>query len=179
MVTQTRMTLEQFLALPNIDEQRLELIDGEVYEKMSPRWGHSRIATRLGVLLEPFGVAGVEPRTLIPASGDLGPSAPLPDLAFFVDDDPADEDWITRAPDVAVELLSLGQRQREIRAKVDAYIRFGVRSGWVVDLEGQTVDIYEGGERRTVAGNDLIQSPVIPGFAVSVNSLFERRGRKH
>ena len=34
MVTQTRMTLEEFLALPGIDEQRLELIDGEVYEKM-------------------------------------------------------------------------------------------------------------------------------------------------
>lgn len=177
VVTQTRMTLEEFLALPDIDERRLELIDGEVYEKMSPKWGHSRIVVRLGVLLEPFGVAGVEPRTLIPPSGDLGPSAPLPDLAFFLGDDPADDQWITRPPDLTVELLSIGQRQRDVRAKIDAYIRFGIRSVWVVDLERQTVDIYENGTRRTVAGEELIQSLAIPGFAIPVNSLFERRAR--
>ena len=178
MVTRTRMTLEEFLDLPGIDEQRLELIDGEVYEKMSPRWGHSRIATRLGNLLEPFGVAGVEPRAIIPPSGDLGPFAPLPDLAFYVEDDPDDDEWITRPPELAVELLSIGQSRRDIRAKVDAYVRFGVRSVWVVDLERRTVDIYENGERRTVSGDELIQTPVIPGFAVSVNTLFERRRRR-
>lgn len=179
MVTQTRMTLEEFLALPGIDEQRLELIDGEVYEKMSPRWGHSRLAMRLGILLEPFGIAGVEPRAIIPSSGDLGPSAPIPDLAFYLENDPQDDEWMTRPPDLAVELLSLGQNRREIRAKVDAYLRFGVRSVWVVDLERRSVDIYEGGGRRTVAGNELIQSPVVPGFAVSVNTLFERRPQQH
>ena len=178
MVTQTRLTLEQFLALPGIDEQRLELIDGEVYEKMSPRWGHSRIASRLGNLLEPFGVAGVEPRTVIPPSGDLGPFAPLPDLAFYVDDDPEDDEWITRPPDLAVELLSIGQNRREMRAKVEAYIRFGVRSVWVVDLERRTVDMYEEGERQTVSGEEMIRTEAIPGFAVSVNTLFERRPRR-
>ncbi|MBA4180046.1 MAG: hypothetical protein C0506_05600, partial [Anaerolinea sp.] len=138
---------------------------------------HSRIATRLGNLLEPFGVAGVEPRAIIPSSGDLGPFAPLPDLAFYVEGDPEDDEWITHPPDLAVELLSIGQSRRDVRAKVDAYIRFGVRSVWVVDLERRMVDIYEGGERRTVSGDELIESAVIPGFAVSVNTLFERRRR--
>jgi hypothetical protein len=31
------MSLEEFLALPDIDERRLELIDGQVCEKISPR----------------------------------------------------------------------------------------------------------------------------------------------
>ncbi|MCA9829991.1 MAG: hypothetical protein R3B97_05490 [Dehalococcoidia bacterium] len=44
MARKTRLSLDEFLAMPGIDEQRLELIDGEVVEKVPPRWGHGRIA---------------------------------------------------------------------------------------------------------------------------------------
>ena len=62
MTTKTRLTLEEFLRMPDIEERRLELIDGEVYEKMSPRWGHSSLAVELAIALKPFGFVGVEPR---------------------------------------------------------------------------------------------------------------------
>ena len=102
----------------------------------------------------------------------------LPDLAFYVEGDPEDDERITRSPDLAVEMLSIGQSRRDVRAKVDAYIRFGVRCIWVVDLERRAVDIYENGGRRTVSGSELIQATAIAGFAVSVDALFERRVRR-
>ncbi len=171
MAIQTRMTLDEFLAMPDIDERRLELIDGEVCEKVSPRWGHGRLTGFLGQLLNEFGHAAVEPRAVIRGTANFGPSSPLPDVAFYRSAPPADDEWMTSPPDVAVEILSPGQSRREMRAKVDLYRAFGIPSVWVVDLERREVEIYEG-ERRILAGTDLIDSKHAPGFAIAVDALF-------
>lgn len=71
MTTATRVSLQEFLARPDIDEARLELIDGEVVEKPMPNWGHGRIAIILGSILMPLGYPSAEPRAIIPG----GPSA--------------------------------------------------------------------------------------------------------
>lgn len=178
MVTETRLKLDEFLALPDIDERRLELIDGEIYEKVSPRWGHSRFAIELGIALRPFGFVGAEPRAIIPDSPDRGPSAPLPDLAMYREKPPRADEWMTNPPDLAVEFLSLGQSRREMRTKVDMYLAFGMKCVWVFDLERRSVDAYEGGERRTLRGSDQLVATTIPGFADRVDELYERSGFK-
>lgn len=174
MATRTRLTLDEFLALPGIDERRLELIDGEVYEKVSPRWGHSRIALKLGILFESIGFAGVEPRAIIPPGGSDGPSAPLPDVAFYRTDPPDDDEWMTRPPDIAVEIRSIGQSRRDIRVKVDLYLRFGVPSVWVIDLESEEIEIYESGGRVILSGTEEVTSPHAPGLRFSAAELFAR-----
>ncbi len=166
------MTLEDFLAMPGIDERRLELIDGEGYEKMSPRWGHGRMALRIGQLLNDAGFASVEPRAVIRGSTDLGPSSPLPDVAYYRADPPADDEWMSRPPDVVVEILSIGQSRREMRTKIDLYRQFGVGSVWVVDLERREVEVYEGAARRTLAGQDVLESAFVPGLAITIGQLF-------
>jgi len=180
MVTTTRMSLEDFLALPDIDERRLELIDGEVCEKMSPRWGHGRIALIIGRLLDEHGYASVEPRAIIPQQGNRNPSSPLPDVAFYRDEPPAEDEWMTRPPNVAVEIVSPGQSHAEMRAKVDVYLAFGVESVWVIDAGQSLVDVYEPESRRTLSGADRLASPAVPGFALSVDDLFAmlRRTKK-
>ena len=55
MTTKTRLSLAEFLRMPDIEERRLELIDGEVHEKMSPRWGHGELVIELAFALRPFG----------------------------------------------------------------------------------------------------------------------------
>ncbi len=174
MVVTTRLRLEDFLAMPRIEEERLELIDGEVYEKPMPRWGHARQAGQLVAELNRFGFAGVEARAIIPAAGDLEASAPLPDVAFYRHNPPADDEWMSRPPHVAIEILSLGQSRTEMRTKVEVYLRFGVESVWVVDPERHLVDVYEAGARRTLSGDDILQSPAAPGFALRVADLLSR-----
>jgi Uma2 family endonuclease len=174
MTTIMRLSLEDFLAMPGIDEQRLELIDGEVYEKVSPRWGHGHLVIQLGHLLLPFGVASAEPRAIIPGGQDYSDSAPIPDLSFYGDNPPAPDDWMRRPPDVAVEVLSPGQGRRDMRAKVDLYLRFGVGSVWVFDLQRESVDIYEGGSRRTLGNADTLTTPVVPGLAIDLGTLFDK-----
>lgn len=175
MTTRTRLSLDDFLALPGIDERRLELIDGEVYEKASPRWGHGYIAGRLFVLLDAVGYASVEPRAMMPGGTDRGPSSLLPDVAFYRTNPPAADEWMTRPPAVVVEVLSLGQSRTAMRAKVDLYLAFGVESVWVADLEREWVDVYEEGRRRTLSGEDVIESPAAPGFRTTVAELFREK----
>jgi Uma2 family endonuclease len=172
VVTSTRVSLKDFLALPGIEERRLELIDGEVFEKPMPTWGHGTSALTIGGLLNSVGFASVEPRAIIEPSGDLGPSAPLPDVAFYRDNPPAPHEWMTRPPHVAVEILSPGQSRTEMRTKVELYLRFGVESVWVVDPERQTVDVYEDGTRRTLTVGDTLSSASAPGFELDLATLF-------
>lgn len=180
MTTKTRLTLDEFLALPGIDERRLELIDGEVCEKMSPRWGHSRLAGELYVVLQAFGIVGVEPRAIIPDAPAWGPSAPIPDLALYRPahgaHQPKADEWMTRPPDLVVELLSIGQSRTEMRAKASIYLAFGVPCVWVFDLERQTVDVYEGGDRRTLSAADTLTCETLPGFAERIGDLLVRAG---
>lgn len=176
MTTRTRLSLDEFLALPDIDERRLELLDGEVYEKVSPRWGHGNLAGELYVLLREHGYASVEPRAIIPASASMDASAPLPDLAFYRAQRPDVFDWMREPPDIAVEVLSPGQRRPEIRAKVDAYLAFGVQSVWVFDLERQSADVYEHGSRQTVTRNDAITTTVVPGLRIPLDDLLRSVG---
>ena len=173
MTTIVRLSLDDFLRMPGIDDQRLELIDGEVYEKMSPRWGHGRLAFEIGYLLRPFGYAAAEPRAIIPGSPDYDASSPIPDLAFYRENPPAADDWMRRPPDVVVEVLSPGQGRRDARAKVDIYERFGVASVWVFDLQRKSVDVYEGGTRRTLGPADTLSTPVVPGLTIDLGTLFD------
>ncbi len=178
MATKTRLSLEEFLAMPGIDEQRLELLDGEVVEKVSSRWGHGRIAFVLARHLDRLGFVSVEPRAVIPETAGRGPSAPIPDVAFYTSAPPARDEWMSRPPDIAIEVLSPGQSRTEMRAKVDVYVSFGVRSVWVVDMERESVDIYEADARTTLSGDMQIRSDVVPGFSLAVGALFAEADRQ-
>jgi Uma2 family endonuclease len=172
MVAKTRMALERFLALPEIDEKRLELIGGEVHEKMAPRWAHGALAMEIGFLLRPYGFPAAEPRAIIPGGADRDASSPLPDLAFYVRGRPADNDWMTRPPDIAVEILSHGQRRQELRAKIELYRAWGIRSVWMVDPERRSIDVYEGDGSTTFSGSDVIRTAVVPELDATVEGLF-------
>ena len=176
MTTKSRLTLEEFLALPGIEERRLELIDGEVSETALRRWGHAAVVVEIGLALRRFGVVGAGARAIIPAAPLWGPSAPLPDLALYKSARPKADEWMTRPPDLVVELLSSGQSRTEMRAKASIYVEFGVPCVWVFDLERQTVDVYEAGERRTLSAPDMLSCATLPGFSERIGDLLERAG---
>ena len=178
MSTLTRTRLDDFLADPLIEERRLELIDGEVCEKPMPTWGHGRRAGDLYAALNEVGFASVEARAVIARTRDFDASAPIPDVAFYRTEPPADSEWMRIPPHVAVEVLSPGQSRTEMRTKVELYRQFGVESVWVIDPERRVADIYEGGERRTLGEDDVITSSSAPGFAMQLRDVLDGRRRR-
>jgi Uma2 family endonuclease len=84
------------------------------------------------------------------------------------------------APDLAIEILSPGDRPAEVRAKVAEYLRLGVRCVWVFDLEARHVQVHTRGEgpHRRIATSELGEGDlldgrdVLPGFRQPLAELF-------
>jgi hypothetical protein len=49
---------------------------------------------------------------------------------------------ITGAPDLVVEILSESSERRDRGAKRQLYARYGVARYWIVDIDGQSLEIY-------------------------------------
>lgn len=79
------------------------------------------------------------------------------------------------APDVAVEVLSPGDRRREVEAKVAEYLQAGVLAVWVVDFRKRTVSIHRSDASVVVLKDgDVIQDqPELPGFHGPVSVVFD------
>ena len=163
--------------MPGIEAQRLELIDGEVYQKPVPTFDHGDLQIDFGHLLKQFGRASSEARTLIPAAGLGEDSAVLPDVVFFRRESPRQHGHVTLPPHVAVEILSPNKSRLELSAKDRIYLDFGVESVWLVEPARRTIEVFEAGTRRTLSGDDILSSPSVPGLSVSAGSLFETLDR--
>ncbi len=88
---------------------------------------------------------------------------PTPERGFF----PA-------APDLAVEVLSPGDRASEVLAKVKDWLAAGCRAVWVLDPETETVTVYCGLDRIVILGlaDTLTGDEVLPGFSIRVGDIF-------
>jgi Uma2 family endonuclease len=84
------------------------------------------------------------------------------------------------APELTVEILSPGstneQRDRELKLKL--YSRIGVEEYWIADWRARTLEIYRRSEGRlqfaaTLSGDDVLTSPLLPGFALPLGELWE------
>ncbi len=168
MSTTTRVRLPDFLLNPEIDESRLELIDGEVAAKPMPTWEHGEAAFEIAAILRRFGRVAVEPRAVIEAAN----ASPIPDVAFYRDGKPGKGEYMHNPPHVAVEILSPGQGMPFMRRKAALYTNFGVESVWIVDLERLEVHVIEGGTERTLVPGQRLSTPAVPGLDVEVAALF-------
>ena len=179
----TRLTYNDFLLFPD-DGFRHELIDGQHYVTPCPNLRHQELVGRLHlvigthledrpdrgrVLLAPFDVVFsfydvVEPDLIVVA----------PDQLEILTDAN-----IKGTPAMVVEILSPSTKRRDLGIKRDMYARFGVREYCVIDpkLNGVTVfrDAADGrfGTKAvlTSAGNDILESPLLPGVSIPLSRL--------
>ncbi|HVX61295.1 MAG TPA: Uma2 family endonuclease [Pirellulales bacterium] len=78
------------------------------------------------------------------------------------------------APDLAVEVASPSDSEREMNAKAIAWLTHGAREVWVVDARHRTVAIHSAGKPAVVLNesDQLEGGSVAPGFACQVGELF-------
>lgn len=99
-----------------------------------------------------------------------------PDVAFYsIARQPTPpDDYFEIAPDLAVEVLSPGDRRGAVRDKIREYIAAGVRLVWLVDPETRTVLVYRGSLRGTEFDeSDAIDGgDVLPQFTGRVADFF-------
>jgi Uma2 family endonuclease len=182
MAAAERMSLEEFLKLPET-KPASELICGEVVQKPMPDDSHSAIQLFLGALIRTFllgtqlGKVRSEFRCIFGPPGRQ--QTFVPDLVYVsyqrrTRPGPGQRFFQRAAPDLIVEVLSLDQNARRFTAKINFYLRHGVRLVWVIDPEDRVITIYrpDADSRDLRPGDVLDGEDVLPGFSVAVSDVF-------
>jgi Uma2 family endonuclease len=182
MSTTTLVTADERLELPTGMGKRYELVAGELRIMSPAGWKHGFVVSnlhaklafhinshRLGMLF------GAETCFRLSSNPD---TVRAPDAAFIKKENlpstmPKDGFW-PGAPDLAVEVLSPGDRTGEVDEKIDAWMTAGCAAVCVVDPKLATVTIYRSRTdvKITPSGEILHGDPVVPGFACKVDELF-------
>jgi Uma2 family endonuclease len=79
-------------------------------------------------------------------------------------------------PDLAAEVLSPGKTPAEMERKLRDYFLSGVRLVWLIDHRKRRVTVYTSPEdsTRLTADHALDGGDVLPGFRLTVRTLFDR-----
>ena len=182
MATQLQLvTAEELLEMP-ADGVRRELVRGELKEMTPPGHLHGRTAMRIGARLdrhvEENGLGAVyaaETGFRLASEPDTVRAA---DAAFVrqerveqIGDAPG---YFPGPPDLAIEVVSPGDRFSEVEGKVLEWLDAGTRIVIVMNPAKWTATVYRSRSDIAVLGVDdtLDGADVVPGWAVAVSELF-------
>jgi Uma2 family endonuclease len=173
------VTAEELFNSP--DPRRRELVRGVPRVSEPPGGVHGRLALKLGGLLDAH-VARLGPGTVLVEAGYVLERAPDtvrgPDISFVsamrLPPDRLPEQYISGPPDLAIEILSPGDRWSEIEEKVADYLQAGARRVWLVDPRGRQVIVrYADRPPKVLTDRDTLDGEeVVPGFALPPAELF-------
>lgn len=165
------------------DNNRYELIDGELFVSRAPGIPHQRILNNLQIALgnylktNPVGI-------IVPGAGAIFSDydAVIPDLVFVRNErwpEVVSNNKFTAGLDLVIEILSPGKenRDRDLLVKRQLYAKYGITEYWVVDSENRLVEVYQLDVNRLLSvaifrGSEEISSELLPHFRLSVNAVF-------
>jgi Uma2 family endonuclease len=167
-----------FLVRLDETEPASEYACGEVIQKPMPTRAHSAIQFFLAAMLFPFlartglGRGYTEFRCIFGPPGNQ--RTYVPDISYVAAEHLPDGDYLFRAPDLAIEILSPDQSMGQLLSKVQFYLRYGTRLVWAIDPRRSTITVLAPGEdaRLLPIGDILDGGDVLPGFEVSVEEIF-------
>ncbi len=158
-------TVDDYFAWP--EEERIELIDGVIYNMSSPTDVHQIIASELFVKIHTF---------IRQNRGDCIPViSPIdvqineddktiiqPDIVVVCDRRKFQKGRIIGAPDFIAEILSPATRKKDMTKKLEKYLDAGVREYWIVDPVKKRVLVYTEPELNDVDLSIYTFSDTIP-----------------
>ncbi len=172
-------TIEDWLATEG-DAPSCELVDGTLVDKAMGLW-ESLIGLAIGQLLRQF-VRSQKLGYVVGADGFvrlLGQYVRAPDVAVYLWSSRSDrkipsDRLPTIVPDLAVEVLSVGNTRAEMTRKRHEYFHAGVRLVWMVDPRQRTVAVYTSVSQYEVLGegDTLGGGTVLPGLRIDLTALF-------
>ena len=175
-----RYTYDEMVAELPETNQPCELSDGELIMSPSPSFDHQKIVLNFyrrlydWVSQRKLGEVVTAPMDMV-----LSPHrAVQPDVAFIAQDRLGIVQKVIHGPvDLAVEVISLGRRNRDRIEKRDLYEQYGVKEYWIIDPEARTVEVLclENGRYRLLmrcTADQTAASRLLPGFEMPVQAIF-------
>ena len=180
--TGIRMTADELLHLPR-GRVRHELIAGELHEMPLRGGQHGSVsaetAFRLGLFLTQHPQTG---GALFAAGTGFWlardpDTVRAPDVSYVAEPRMAQvkvPGYAELAQDLVVEVVPPGDRASEVQAKVDEWLRAGVRLVWVRYPQTRTAMVYQpDGSAQLLHAEDMLSGdPVLPGCSIRLGDLF-------
>ena len=181
MVTATRrLTYQDYLNTP--DDERYELINGDLIVAPGPNIPHQNNQANLGGALQVFvrqnrlGIVFFSDTDVVLSDTDVV----KPDLLFVSNErqDIVTHANIQGAPDLVVEILSPSTSSRDWNEKRELYAKHGVKEYIVMDPDEKVVwrlELTEGSLEivETYREGDTVTLSTIQGFSIAVAYTFD------
>ena len=144
-IKQGQYTVEDYLRLP--EEERVELIDGVIYDMAAPTDKHQIIGNEIYVKFRDYIRKNKGKCITITAPLDVqldcdNKTMVQPDVVIVCDRSKFKEGRVFGAPDLVVEVLSESTKKKDITIKGAKYSAAGVREYWIVDPKKKRVYVY-------------------------------------
>ena len=142
---QGEYTIEDYYAWP--EDQRIELIDGMIYEMEAPGFVHQRIAAvllyKISAYIREYGGSCIPLTAPLDVRLDCDNKTMVqPDLVILCDKDRIKRWGVMGAPDFVLEVISKSTRKRDYTKKLQKYADAGVKEYWIVDPEKRILVTY-------------------------------------
>ena len=177
-------TIFDLESYPVEEGKRYEIVEGDLLVSSQPHWKHQLTCNHIAFELTAWsrqtqaGQAVAAPGVIFDPQ-----NAVAPDVVWISADRLeralGDDGKLHDAPDLVVEVLSPGQAnvRRDREAKLRLYSVRGVREYWIADWQEKRLQVFrrEGAGLKlaaTLIESDVLESPLLPGFTVSLDRLF-------
>ena len=174
-----KFTVKDYMSTP--DDQRYQLLDGELVLAPSPTTRHQTICLELSLPLSNFvkanqlGTVFIAPMDVFFSENDVA----QPDILFVSNARSRiiTEPNIQGAPDLVVEILSPGTVSYDRGYKRDLYGQHGVLEYWLVDPGVNSVEVLALGETgfataATYSRESVLASPLLTGLSIDLGPIF-------
>lgn len=185
VVTKTRITADEYLAMEELEGRRTDLIDGEIVVNEPTRW-HQRAVMEIGSALLVWEKSGPD-RGFACLPLDIKRdehNVYAPDVLWYAPDRaPAlDASRPYPAPDLVVEIRSRSTWRYNIGPKKSGYEAMGVSELWLVDFTSVLVFRRSGPKHPDfdvtleLTSAETLTSPLLPGFGLPLAGLYPAAG---
>jgi Uma2 family endonuclease len=179
----TKLTLEEFLALPESD-LAYEFINGECVpkyknEQMSPKFFHGSTTGALFILLSIW--SQEKGRVVVEWGIKLTRNQenwiPVPDLTY-VSYNSLPVEWLKDEacpviPELVIEIISPGQTFGDMIEKATHYLQAGIFLVWIVDTISQTITVFTKSSLPvTFRENQVISHEILPELKITPGLFF-------
>ena len=177
-----RLTVQDYLNIPEEDENRYELINGELYMAPAPSWEHQESSGNLYSILRAFVLANLLGRVVYsPIDMFLSDEDVFqPDIVFISNERLGiiHSDGIHGAPDLVIEVLSPGTERIDRTLKSERYEMSDVSEYWQANPIDKTILVLrarDGAFERVGLFTEgmTLETPLLPGLRVDVSEVFD------
>jgi Uma2 family endonuclease len=77
-------------------------------------------------------------------------------------------------PDLLIEIAAPADTLEDLARKMERYLRSGALEVWMISPEDRLGYVYSDERKLILSGTDHLSTPLIPGFTIAVEDLFDQ-----